>query len=58
MVENIIREYEKRGIKFWVENNQLKFKAPAGALNDEDKIKLREVKAQLIEYYSNKELPV
>lgn len=55
MVENIIREYEKRGIKFWVENNQLKFKAPAGALNDEDKIKLREVKAQLIEYYSNKE---
>lgn len=55
MVEELIKTYEGRGIKFWVENGQLKFKAPAGVLNAEDKIKLREMKEKLIEYYENKD---
>ena len=55
MVQDLIKEYENRGVKFWVENGQLKFKAPAGAINAEDKIKLREAKEKLIEYYEKED---
>lgn len=55
MEDKLIKEYEKRGVKFWVENGQLKFKSPTGVLNAEDKIKLREMKEELIEYYGKKE---
>lgn len=51
MMEDLIKAYEDRGVKFWVENGQLKFKAPSGTLNAEDKVKLRNVKEKLIEYY-------
>lgn len=27
MMEDLIKAYEDRGVKFWVENGQLKFKA-------------------------------
>ena len=39
MMEDLIKAYEDRGVKFWVENGQLKFKAPSGTLNAEDKSK-------------------
>lgn len=55
MMEDLIKAYEDRGVKFWVENGQLKFKAPSGALNAEDKVKLRNVKEKLIEYYEKKD---
>lgn len=51
MVEDLIKEYEKRGIKLWVENGQLKFKAPAGCLREDDKARLRSMKTQLLEYF-------
>ena len=54
MMEDLIKAYEDRGVKFWVENGQLKFKAPSGTLNAEDKVKLRNVKEKLIEYYERK----
>ena len=38
MMEDLIKAYEDRGVKFWVENGQLKFKAPSGTLNAEDKV--------------------
>lgn len=50
MMEDLIKAYEDRGVKFWVENGQLKFKAPSGTLNAEDKVKLRNVKAVEVEY--------
>lgn len=55
MMEDLIKAYEDRGVKFWVENGQLKFKAPSGTLNAEDKVKLRNVKEKLIEYYERKD---
>lgn len=54
-MEDLIKAYEDRGVKFWVENGQLKFKAPSGTLNAEDKVKLRNVKEKLIEYYERKD---
>lgn len=57
MMEDLIKAYEDRGVKFWVENGQLKFKAPSGALNAEDKVKLRNVKEKLIEYYEKRISP-
>lgn len=44
MLENFIRDYEKKGVRFWVENEQLKFRAPAGVLSIEDKEQLKEKK--------------
>lgn len=41
MMEDLIKAYEDRGVKFWVENGQLKFKAPSGTLNAEDKLQGR-----------------
>lgn len=51
MLENFIREYEKKGVRFWVENGQLKFRAPAGVLSIEDKEQLKEKKEALLSYY-------
>ena len=51
MLENLIREYEKKGVRFWVEDGQLKFRAPAGALSSGDKEQLKENKEALLSYY-------
>lgn len=37
-----------RGVRLWVEDNLLKFKAPAGTLTDEDKARLTEHKPELL----------
>jgi hypothetical protein len=44
----LIDELTARGVHLWVEDDRLKFKAPAGELTDEDKARLTEHKADLL----------
>ena len=54
MINKLVEKYEKRGVKLWVENNNLRYKAPVGILQDEDFKELRQFKKDLIDYF-NKE---
>jgi len=49
-VYELITELNRAGIKVWVEQNQLKIKAPKGALTPELKSILKEKKAELIQF--------
>ena len=50
IIEEILEKYEKMGVKLWVENNELRFKAPINVLNEERKKELRKYKEDIIEY--------
>lgn len=50
IIEEILGKYEKMGVKLWVENNELRFKAPINVLNEERKKELRKYKEDIIEY--------
>ncbi|PYG89174.1 pyochelin synthetase [Ruminiclostridium sufflavum DSM 19573] len=51
--EEIIEKYENSGVKIWVEDNNLKFRAPKNALTDENKKELKLYKEAIITYLSN-----
>lgn len=52
-VASIISDFEALGVYLWAENKQLKFKAPAGVLNDSHKQRLRQYKTELLEFLVN-----
>lgn len=53
-VTELIDKHESLGIKLWVDNGKLKFRAPAGVMNSERKAELIDHKNELIEYLNDK----
>ncbi|MGO5092390.1 amino acid adenylation domain-containing protein [Clostridium sp. LCP25S3_F10] len=49
-MKELLREYNKIGVKLWVENDKLHFKAPKGVLDDIKKAELKEKKDEIIKY--------
>lgn len=52
-IANIVNDFEALGVYLWAENDQLKFKAPAGVLQESHKQTLKQHKVQLIEFLSD-----
>ncbi|WP_051143741.1 hypothetical protein [Psychromonas hadalis] len=52
-IANIVNDFEALGVYLWAENDQLKFKAPAGVLQESHKRTLKQHKVQLIEFLSD-----
>ncbi|GAA0077057.1 hypothetical protein UT300005_14350 [Clostridium sp. CTA-5] len=55
MIQDIVEKYAKKGVEFWSENNQLRFRAPVGALDAQDKNELRINKDELLKYFSKED---
>lgn len=52
-IANIVSDFELLGVYLWAENEQLKFKAPAGVLQESHKQRLKTHKSELIEFLSD-----
>ncbi|NSB12323.1 non-ribosomal peptide synthetase [Clostridium beijerinckii] len=53
-ITELIDKHESLGIKLWVDNGKLRFRAPAGVMNSESKAELMDHKNELIKYLSDK----
>lgn len=47
-ITEVVNKYEALGVQFWVEGGQLRFRAPAGVLNDQRRAELRSYKEHLL----------
>ncbi len=56
-LDSLINELDALGILLWTENEQLRFRAPAGALTDKHKALLKSHKAELIARLSQQTTP-
>lgn len=52
-IANIVSDFEALGVYLWAENEQLKFKAPAGVLNETHKQRLTQNKAELLDFLAD-----
>lgn len=52
-VASIISDFEALGVYLWAENDQLKFKAPAGVLNNSHKQRLSQHKTELLAFLAD-----
>ncbi|MBW6409613.1 non-ribosomal peptide synthetase [Clostridium weizhouense] len=53
-ITELIDKHESLGIKLWVDNGKLRFRAPSGVMNSERKAELIDHKSELIKYLSDK----
>lgn len=52
-IASIVSDFETMGVYLWVENDQLKFKAPSGVMNDGHKQQLKSHKEELIAFLAD-----
>lgn len=55
-IEKLIKEYGNYGIRLWLENDKLRFKAPSGIMTEERKNDIRRYKEDIISYLKENEL--
>ena len=55
IVADIVQKYEDLGVQLWVDNDQLRFRAPAGTLTEEHIKELRSCKQALLEHLKRQE---
>lgn len=55
-IEKLIKDYGNYGIRLWLDEGKLRFKAPAGIMTEERKNDIRRYKEDIISYLSNNEL--
>lgn len=49
-MRNLVKKYEELGVKLWVEEGSLKFRAPKGVITEERKKELKENKEKIINF--------
>ena len=54
-VLEIINKYDALGVRLWIENGQLRFRAPSGVLTEQRLAELRDHKESLIKYLETTE---
>ncbi|MDM8557980.1 amino acid adenylation domain-containing protein [Candidatus Parabeggiatoa sp. HSG14] len=55
-IKKLLSELKKRNIKLWLENNQLRYKAPKGALTTDLRAQLVKHKADIIQFLADTQL--
>jgi pyochelin synthetase len=55
IVADIVQKYETLGVQLWVDDGQLRFRAPAGTITEEHIKELRSCKQSLIEHLKKQE---
>lgn len=54
-MRDLVNKYAELGVKFWVEEGNLKFRSPKGAITEERKIELKENKEAIISFLIEQE---